>query len=332
MTNNHPHDHIPLAELHSHLGGAAHASTLWTIAHEHGIKLPVKDYWEFEKMITIRKHGGVKGVTGLDKEKYHWTELIQSSPLAIEPTVHWTLAGAYRKNHVTAHEIRFNPMKRNREGERDLDAIITAAIRGMERAMFEYPEVRAGLIFMLGRTLPRTLNEIIYAKALRYKNRGVIGIDVADPLSPKFRMADYADLFRDAKRNGLGVTIHTGEEGSVEEMRMVANDIEPHRIGHGFLAWKDRALMRTLVEKQITLELCPTSNLNTGVIKSIVQLRRIYRTLFDAGVKLTINTDGPNIHGTNLWKEFTLLLEHKVFTRSEVGQLMQNAFDATFIR
>ncbi len=326
------HNVVPLAELHSHLGGAAHASTLWTIAHEHGIKLPVKDYWEFEKMITIKKHGGVKGVTGLDKEKYHWTELIQSSPLAIEPTVHWTLAGAYRKNHVTIHEIRLNPMKRNREGERDLDAIITAAIRGMERAMMEYKEIRAGLVFMLGRSLPRKLNEIIYEKALRYKDRGVVGIDVADPLSAHFRMADYADLFIDAKRNGLGVTIHTGEEGSVEEMRMVVEKMAPHRIGHGFLAWKDKKLMRALVEKNIALELCPTSNLNTGVIKNIVQLHRIYRTLFDAGVKITINTDGPNSHGTNLWKEFNLLLDHQVFTRSEVGQLMQNAFDATFIK
>ena len=70
---------------------------------------------------------------------FHWTELIQSSPIAVERSVYEVIGGAYRKNNVTKLELRFNPMKRNRGGEQDLDHIIAAAVRGMDRAVLEYP-------------------------------------------------------------------------------------------------------------------------------------------------------------------------------------------------
>ena len=126
------HTHIPLAELHTHLGGAVDAAILWTVAHEQGIKLPTEDYWEFERMVTVSREERLQGMKMLDSTKYHWTELIQSSPLALEPAVHGTLGGAYRANHIVLHELRYNPMKRNRGGELDVDHIIMATIRGME--------------------------------------------------------------------------------------------------------------------------------------------------------------------------------------------------------
>ncbi|MEK7510386.1 MAG: adenosine deaminase [Patescibacteria group bacterium] len=328
---HHHHKEVPLAELHTHLGGAVDAAILWTIAHEQGIRLPTKDYWEFEKMVTVNTHGGLHGVRQLDQEKYHWTELIQSSPLAMESAVHGTIGGAYRANHIVLHEIRYNPMKRNRGGEQDLDHIIMATIRGMERAFLEYEEVRAGIILCLDRTFPFRLNEIIYQKALKYQKRGIIGIDLAGPPRKEFHMKDYVDLFREAKQRGFGITMHTGEEGALQEMRLVIEKIEPQRIGHGILASRDRKLMRQLLEKHIVLELCPTSNLNIGIVKNLREMKRIYRTLYEAGVLLTINTDGPEMHGTNLWKEINFLCDHDIFSRKELDEMIQNAFHATFI-
>ena len=72
-------------------------------------------------------------------------------------------------------------MKRNRGGERDLDHIILAAIRGLDRASIEYPQVRAGLILMMDRTFSHELNAIIVEKAIRWAPRGVVGIDIAGP-------------------------------------------------------------------------------------------------------------------------------------------------------
>ena len=203
-----------LAELHTHLGGSVASDIMWSLAHEQGIALPVKDYWDFDRLVTVSDPRGVPDLNALDAI-YHYTELIQSSPLAVEVSVHAAIGGAYRSQGITTLELRFNPMKRNRGGERDLDHIILAAIRGLDRAELEYPQVRAGLILMMDRTFTSQQNMVIVEKAIRYAPRGIVGIDIAGP-RPGGRRFDYTqvrdhvDVARDA---GLGVTIHVGEEG-----------------------------------------------------------------------------------------------------------------------
>ena len=115
-------------ELHSHLGAAVSPSILWAIAHRQGIKLPTKNYWDFEDMITMSGTERNKNLDQMDKNFFHWTELIQSSPEAIEESVKSTISGGYRKSNITLHELRFSPMLRNRGGERDLDHIIMSAV------------------------------------------------------------------------------------------------------------------------------------------------------------------------------------------------------------
>jgi adenosine deaminase len=123
---------------------------MWGIAHAQGIKLPTKDYWEFRDMITVSKRSqSFDGYLQL----FHWTELIQSSPIAVERAVYEVVGGAYRKNNVTTMELRFNPMKRNRGGEQDLDHIIAAAVRGMDQGDARVPD-QARLIFCLDRAFP----------------------------------------------------------------------------------------------------------------------------------------------------------------------------------
>src|ERR1044071_7652597 len=200
-----------LAELHTHLGGSVASDILWSLAHEQGIALPVKDYWEFDQLVTVSDPRGVENLDAI----YDWTELIQSSPLAVERSVHGAIGGAYRSQGITTLELRFNPMKRNRGGERDLDHIILAAIRGLDRASLEYPQVRAGLILMMDRTFSPHQNEIIVEKAIRWAPRGVVGIDMAGP-RPGGARYDYRQvqpMVEEARAAGLGVTIHVGEEG-----------------------------------------------------------------------------------------------------------------------
>src|SRR3954451_997499 len=181
-----------LAELHTHLGGSVSSDILWTLAHEQGIALPVKDYWDFDRLVTVSDPRGVPNLDALD-QIYHWTELIQSSPLAVEVSVHAAIGGAYRSQQITTLELRFNPMKRNRGGERDLDHIILAAIRGLDRARLEYPQVQAGLILMMDRTFTADLNMIIVEKAIRWAPRGIVGIDIAGT-RPGHTRYDYRQL------------------------------------------------------------------------------------------------------------------------------------------
>jgi adenosine deaminase len=300
-----------LAELHTHLGGSVAPEVLWTLAHEQGIALPVKDYWDFEQLVTVDPRG-VEGLPELD-QIYKWTELIQSSPLAVERSVHGAIGGAYRTQNITTLELRFNPMKRNRGGERDLDHIIMAAIRGLDRASLEYPQVRAGLILMMDRTFSHELNGIIVDKAIRYAPRGIVGIDIAGPRPDggRYPYRDLAPIVETARGAGLGITIHVGEEGGqngTEEIGEVVETLRPERIGHGILAAQDEETMRAIREAGVVLEICPSSNLLTRALPDEDALRDTIQALVDGGIEFTIATDGPEMMQTHLSDEFELLL------------------------
>lgn len=317
--------------MHSHLGSAVHPSILWSIAHRQGIKLPTKSYWEFEDKITMSGRERNRNLDEMDKNFFHWTELIQSSPEAIEESVKSTVGGGYRKSNIVVHELRFNPMKRNRGGERDLDHIIMSALWGAEKAMLEYPQVKAGIILMMDRTLTFEQNKVIVEKAIKYKNQGIIGIDLAGPNRGSFNMKKHKTLFDMAKRSGLGITIHTGEEKQLDEMRYVVKEIRPHRIGHGVESVKDKELMKEIAARGIVLEICPTSNLRNSVVKSVPQLKSVIRTLLKNKIKFVICTDGPEMYKTNVHKEEQFLLQNKILTKNQLDQCTKWAVEASFL-
>jgi len=305
---------------------------LWSIAHRQGIKLPSKNYWDFEEMITMTGTEKNRNLDEMHKRFYHWTELIQSSPEAVEESVKSVIGGGYRKNNLVLQELRFNPMFRNRGGERDLDHIIMAAIWGLDKALLEYPQVKAGIILMMDRTLTHRQNEIIVKKAIKYHGEGIIGIDVGGPERKTFSMREHAPLFAEARKAGLGITIHTGEIGTLQEIRFVVKEIKPQRIGHGVVAAQDPELMKEITKKKIMLEICPTSNLRNSVVKNITELKHIIRALKRHKVRFTINTDGPEMYETNIYKEQEFLIKNRILSPKEVAQCTRWAFEATFIK
>jgi adenosine deaminase len=319
---------IPLAELHCHLGGAVTPAIMWSIAHAQGIKLPTRDYWEFRDTITVsdKRNRSFDGYLQL----FHWTELIQSSPLAVERAVYEVVGGAYRKNTVSTMELRFNPMKRNRGGEQDLDHIIAAASRGMDRASLEYP-VKPGLIFCLDRAFPFELNEIIVEKAIAWRDRGIVGIDIAGPESSTFRVADYSRLFRRARQFGLGLTVHTGESGSVDEVARVVELLEPDRIGHGVKAAYDPRAMAMIRDRGIVLEICPTSNLNTRVVSGWDEFRWIFDTFRRNEIRFTINTDGPEMLKTYIRDEMATLGRLGILSVEDQEQAAATSLASSFV-
>ncbi len=319
-----------LAELHVHLGASVDPATMWEIAHSQGIKLPTKDYWRFADMITVNS----KNVKSLEDytSLFKWTELIQSSPLAVERAIYQTIAGAYRKNNITMLELRFNPMKRNRNGEQDLDQIIMAATRGLDRASMEYP-IKAGIIICLDKnTFTYRQNEILVQKAIKYRHRGIIGIDLADPISSKFKYSDYRKLYKHAKEEGLGLTVHAGENEDFQSVIDSITYLEPDRIGHGIQALKSGKAIEMIKDAKITLEICPTSNLHTRVIKDLVQMKKIFKTLNSEKIKYTINTDGPELLMTNLRNEMDFLISNNILTKKQILDSNRNAFQASFIK
>jgi adenosine deaminase len=325
---------IELADLHIHLGGAVAPHTLWELAHQQGLKLPVANYWEFVDFITIDP----KMIHSLDDylDYFQWTEKIQSSPLAVERSVYEIIAKEYRSSYVTQIELRFNPMKRNREGEQDLDHIIHAALRGRDRVVLDY-QVKAGLIFCLAREFPFDLNRIIVDKAILYHHRGVVGIDLAGSESGgsdfKEKTGQYADLFARARSHGLGVTVHVGEtkDSPAADVVAVVEMAKPHRIGHGIQAAFSEEALRLLRERSICLELCPTSNLQTHAVEGVEHLRSVIRTFIDSQVPFTINTDNPYLSRTNLRYEIDLLLRNSILSEKELKDCFNQAREFSFI-
>jgi adenosine deaminase len=325
-----------LCDLHIHVGGAVAPHILWSIAHEHGFKLPVRTFWEFRELVTADP-ARVQSLGDYLDILHRWTEKIQSSPHAIERSVYEIIGKEYRASRVSLIELRFNPMKRNLGGERDLDHIIHAALRGMDRACLEYG-VRAGLIFCLAREFPFEHNEIILKKAIRYHGRGVVGIDLAGPEKHTLELGGevlaYRELFRAARAAGLGTTIHTGETAhtAADGVIAVLDKLEPDRIGHGVAAAESDEALRKLNQRGTVLELCPSSNLRTRAVRDLAHFGDVLARFGRAGVGFTINTDGPYLLMTHMRREFDLLTQAGVLSLDQAVACIDLARRASFVR
>jgi len=325
----------PLCDLHIHVGSSVAPHIMWSIAHAAGIKLPVRDYWEFVDLITINPRK-VKSLDDYLSILHTWTERIQSSPAAIERSVYEIIGKEYRGSRVEKIELRFNPMKRNLDGERDLDHIIHAALRGMDRACLEYG-IEAGLLFCLAREFEPQLNEIILDKAIRYQHRGVVGIDLAGTESNAVELGSgverYAGMFARARDAGLGTTIHTGETTSTngEGVIEVVKRLKPDRIGHGVRAAYNEEALQRLADTGTVLEICPTSNLHTRAVRHLEEFKYILGTFLEQGVRFTVNTDGTYLCSTHLRREFDLLTDAGILSDAEAESARALAFEASFI-
>ena len=159
----------------------------------------------------------------------------------------------------------------------------------------------------------------------------MVGIDIAGPVKDGVRYDDYAELYALARSEGLKTTVHTGEDGTVEEMAHVLKVLPLDRINHGFRAYKDPKLMETLREKNLTLCLAPTSNMSLNFIHDTAHLGEVLRTLYDAGVKFCINTDNPSMLKTDLVKEVELVRSTGEFSESEMSTIIRAGFEASFV-
>lgn len=321
-----------IADLHAHIGTSIPPSVYWHIAQSEGYKLPKRDYHEFVDFVVLNPNHKSTLKEYLDSVYHPILDKLSSGSIALEKGVYETMSGAYRSNNVTLLELRGNPMKHNKDGEVDLDHAIMAMLRGMERALLEYPKLHAGIIFCLDRQFSVKKNSIIVEKAIKYQSRGVVGIDFSNYDTGVFHFKDYAHLINKARKHGLKVTSHSGETDDTNDMWECVKYAKPDRIGHGIKAAYDKKLMKVLSEKNIVLEVCPLSNLMTKAVKDNDELRFILQTLFENNVKVTINTDWPEmIKDAHLVKQYEYLEKNNILTRSQIKQTIKWSFESSFI-
>lgn len=322
-----------LVELHAHLAASISPSILWSIAHNQGIKLPVKDYWDFLELIILSPTKKTTLKEYLDKIYHPILDKIASGTFAVERAIYETFGGAYRNNAIDIMELRANPMKHNRGGEQDLDHIILAMLRGMDRALLEYPQIQAGLIFCLDRQFSFEKNLVIVQKAIKYRRRGVVGLDFSNYNKGNFNFRDYQKVINDCRRQGLGITAHSGETDDTNDLWELIEYINPSRIGHGIKAAYDKKLLKEISRRKIVLEICPFSNLVTQAVENVEELKFILRTFIENKVLFTINTDWPElIENACLSSELNFLIEEKILTEEEIEFCIKTARQATFTK
>lgn len=321
----------PLVELHTHLGASINPAILWKIAQTQGIKLTTRNFEDFQKYISIDASKNMTLNDYLGRIYHTVLDPLSSGTFAVEEATYEIMSGAYR-NGIDTIELRANPMKHNNEGKSDLDYIILAMLRGMERALLEYPALSAGIILCCAREFSYTQNEIIIEKAIKYHRRGVVGIDFAGMGTEKFSYKDYVKKVNEAKKTGLGITVHTGEVRDADDM-WDALALDPDRIGHGILSYKDKKLMKELSRRKTVLEVCPQSNIATHAVKHLGELKKILSTLNENGVLFTINTDWPEIiPDAHLWRQYVMLEKEGILSKAQLKRSTIIARRASFIK
>lgn len=312
-----------LTELHLHLDGSLRPETVWELAKEQGVKLPA------ESLEAVRYQMRVpEDCRTLEEylERFDLPLMVLQKAEALE-RVTFELTEDLAKEGVDYAEIRFAPQLSVKEGLSQ-DEVVEAAVRGARRGMERYPRIRVGLILCCMRgDRNQDLNLETVKTAAKYMGDVVCAVDIAgaESLYPTDR---FRPVFDKVNEYGLPMTIHAGEAAGPDSMR-TALSYGTRRIGHGVAAVDDEALVKELIEKNVTLEVCVSSNYHTKVVPSIEA--HPIRRLFDMGVRVTVNSDNMTASGTDIHKEIRILKETFGFTDAEIEKMQEYAWEARFL-
>ena len=231
----------------------------------------------------------------------------------------------YNMGYIYA-EIRFAPQLHTQKGMSQEDAVI-AACAGLRNALKDKPDFDAGLILCAMRQSDYETNLPAILLADKYRDRGVVAVDLAGPEA--FHTGDYyQDLFDEAQKRNLNITIHAGEACGSEEVIKAIDLLHAKRIGHGVHLDINFENVKKMTEQNIFYEFCPTSNLQTTSLENYaaVPLRQFDRF----GIKVTINSDNMTVSNTDVLKEYRHLFKEFKLQKYEVRHFLMNSIEASF--
>lgn len=221
-------------------------------------------------------------------------------------------------------EVRFAPTFSTNEGLSIRDIIESVQI-GLKEAEAE-ADIKTGIIVCAMRHLPMEINLAMLKEARELYGAGVVACDLAGD-EKAFPTRDFVEFFETAKKLGVPYTIHSGECGSVENIR-VALELGAKRLGHGIAMGRDLDLMKECARRGIGVELCPSSNLQTKAITSFDEYP--LRSFMAAGIPISINTDNRMVSGTTIVREFTRVAEKFALTEEELAKIYRDSVEKSF--
>lgn len=317
-------EQIAKAELHRHLELCLRPETIWDLAPQHGISL--KSQTDFQDRFLILEP--MKDL-GTVLNKFLDTQKLLSTPQILERLAFETCEDAYQKENIRILELRYSPTFVAQGHNMSFEDIHSAIVRGVKRAEDTYP-IAVGLICIIQRILPVKEAESVTQFAISNRDT-FVGLDLADN-EEGFDSKPFAPFFIRGKKAGLGITVHSGETPHPKAPQWVLDAIEvlgADRIGHGVQIQNDLEVMKAVRDRQIPLELCPTSNMLTNVVGDLKShpLKRFY----DFGILTTINTDDPGIFNTNLNREYRVAHQILGMSHAELEKCAQIAAERSFI-
>ncbi len=314
---------IPKIDLHRHLEGSLRLQTLADIALEHGIDLPSYDIEQLRPYVQVTNdppdfHRFL--------EKFKLLRHFYTSKEAVQRIAHEAVVDA-AEDHIRYLELRFNPVALARVQEFPLMDVVEWVIESVRAAERE-TGTRTCLILQIGREESVEVAEEIVDLAIATYGLTVRAIDLAGD-EATYSPRAFAAPFLRARQAGLAVTAHAGEALGAESVRETLHYLHPRRIGHGIHVVENSDVVRMLYEREIALEVCPTSNFQTGVVRGL-SLHPL-RDLFGLRLKVTINTDDPSVSDTTLTDEYLVAMEAIGLTPEMICQAISNAIDVAFL-
>jgi adenosine deaminase len=294
------YNEIPKTEIHIHLEGSIRTQTIIDIAREYKLQLPAYETSELDKHVKV--YDQLKNLETV-LEAFGIFQNSITSPEVVE-RIAWELFEDSAKQNIKLSEVRFSPDWAFHGHNLDWDQCLEGLLRAKSRAEAEF-DMAIGYIAITSRSMgPESCVKTV-DWAIRHKEH-ILGIDLADS-ERDFPLSDFVKPVMKAKGAGLKVTIHTGEDTPASYVKEVIELTDPDRIGHGIHSIEDMKVIELINERDITLEVNPWSNYLTNSVRIIEE--HPLKKLFDLGVKVTINSDDPEVLETNLNNEYRLAHE-----------------------
>ncbi len=312
----------PKAELHSHIDGGLRVQTIIDLAKKHKVFLPS---FEFDTLLPLIQIDKTCASLVEYFKPFEYTINVMQTEEAIERVMYEFLEDAALEN-TKYIEARFSPALHLKNGL-TLNQVMNAIIRGKNQGEKDF-NIKSNIIVCGLRQNSSQTNMELAQLAVDYKNKGVAAFDMAgEELGRPAK--NHIPSFEIAVKNNLFRTVHAGEADGAHSIADSIHYLGAHRIGHGTHLFEDPDLLQYVIDHQIALEVCLTSNMQT---KSVAHINdHPIKSYFAQNVPVTINTDSTLISGTTITNE--LLLAHTLFdfNPTELSKIILNAFEHAFL-
>ncbi len=316
------YNRINKTEIHCHLEGSIRPATILDIAREYGLRLPAGDVRSLERYVKVTEQ--LKDLQSvLDAFKIAQDCIV--SPAVVERIAFELFEDSARQN-VRLFELRFSPDWAFSGHRLDWDAAFRGILNARDRAQEQFG-MAIGLIAITSRGLGVESCERTIDWALRWKGE-ILGIDLADG-EAEHPIREFVRPVLRAKAAGLKVTVHSGEDTPASAVVDTIRMVEPDRIGHGIHIIEDPRAVELVKERGVTLEVNPWSNYLTNSVARIEE--HPLKRLFDLGVRVTINSDDPELLDTNLNNEYRIAHEILGMSLEDIAACNRMAVEASFL-